>query len=282
MSLSLGTSAMLSVIALALVACADSGAKGEAAASSEDLVSAQFEHDATYAVAIKDLPDDGISCSGALIAPRVVVTAEHCLNSLSAGDVDVRFGNDAVNATRHISVKSIERVTAEGRGGVAGWGADVAFLVLSDATNVPPVAMLDRPLDATDLSLDVRLVAYGQNESRPNTEYGRYRRTAPGVVSLVTGLPHAHALDADAGIPTSGTALLDTYEAQIEPTSGGYACTGDSGGPWVAMIDGAPMVVGLQSAQSFAAGHCSPEFSIVASFGPEVQAAKARALAAAN
>lgn len=268
---------------LALAGCA-AETDDDIGTTDDAIVGGKLERGSTYAAVVALADPNGIFCSGVVIAPKVVASAEHCVKDLSPSAFEVRRGFDALRPDQRIDVKSIERVTAEGTGGVAGFGADVAFLVLTKAvTNVMPLPMLERSLDAGDLDVSVRLVGYGQTSKKLADVYTRrYRKSAPGVITLVNGLPHANARVPGTVSPTTGKSLMPGYEAQVEDAQAGFSCVGDSGGPYLATVDGKLVVMALQSAQSVSAQKCTDKFAIVASFGPEVQAAKARALLAAS
>lgn len=272
------------VAVLGVAGCAGDATRPEDTEGAEDaIVSGKVERGSTYdaAVSIYDRDNRATHCSGVFIAPRVVVTAEHCLQDYTPSGLEVRRGEDAARPRKIYRIKNFEKVTAEGTQSTTGWGADVAFLVLEKpATDVVPVQMLDRSLDQRDLGQQVLLVAYGQTSNKVNDSVGRLRRSAPGVITAVSGRPHAGALVPGTVPPASGPFLRAGYEAQVEDLEQGFGCSGDSGGPHLATIDGQLTVMALSSGQSTKNGRCTPSFTIVSSFGPEVQAAKARALAA--
>ncbi len=275
--------------ALALVVCALVGCVGETAedtATSDDaLVGATPENNPAYGAVVaiwRTAEPRMVVGTGVLIAPNVVATAEHVIREHD-GFVEVRAGYDAQFATKKSAIKRVERTTAEGTTSVVGFGADVSFLVLSKPmTNITPLPMLGRSLQTSDLGTEVRIVGYGQVRPEISASPGRVRRSAPAKITAVSGPPRANALTAP--VPTTGKPLRAGYEAQVEDMDKGYNCVGDSGAPHLATIDGVLTVVALSSAQSVSGGgktkRCTPDFTIVSSFGPEVQAAKARALAA--
>ncbi|MFO7856697.1 MAG: trypsin-like serine protease [Paracoccaceae bacterium] len=107
--------------------------------------------------------DDGVSsgvCSGALIAPGAVLTADHCVVGFSAADVTVEFraGAGALEATRGVGAVFVLGDPYDG--GNLLDGGDLAVLALSTAVEDrdPFPLFSDLPLGATG-----RLVGYGRH-----------------------------------------------------------------------------------------------------------------------
>jgi hypothetical protein len=272
---------MLGVMTVA--GCAADSTEDESNASDNAIVGGTLDTHSDHdpVVAIWDKTQSEARCTGTFISPRVVVTAEHCVSGINPRELEVRRGPDSKRPTAKYKIKQYEEVTAEGREGAAGWGADVAFIILKDPVNdVVPIAMFDRSLDARDLGASFLLVGYGQTSANLNADAGRRRQNALGTLTLVSGFVRENALDPATVAPTAGPKLRDGYEAQVEDTGAGFGCTGDSGGPHLVRIAGKLTIMALTSAQSKTRNECTSKFTIVSSFGPEVQAAKARALAA--
>src|SRR6185312_7004237 len=77
-------------------------------------------------------------CSGVLVAPRVVITAAHCLDQAAPrGDLEVAFGASADGATAVIAVADAQMYS--GYDPSTGDG-DVAALLLADDAPVAPIA----------------------------------------------------------------------------------------------------------------------------------------------
>ena len=193
-------------------------------------------------------------CSGALVAPNVVLTARHCVtrNATSAVSCDEK-GNSA-NGTHVIddedpavigvyvgaSPSFAKAPVARARAIVAPTGpylcdSDIALVVLETAIkNATPLAVrLHRPARTGEL---IRSVGYGQNDQ--SSPIGtRFRKS--GVAVLAQG----------AAVSASKTPL-GPREFEV----GTSICQGDSGGPAISEETGA--VIGVVSR----GGNCDEDF----------------------
>ncbi len=188
-------------------------------------------------------------CSGALVAPRIVVTARHCVaqmnpratdarchvqnaydpiselapgDLLPAGDLSIAVGPAAVART-DVHVLAIDVDTS---GDASGCWRDVAVLTLDTALALPIV-----PLRSTAVAPGerVRLVGYGNVDDQGTPAPGR--RTRADLEVLDVGETTFVAPDGERHV------LLDD---NLLTTSA--ACGGDSGGP---VLDASGDLVGL-------------------------------------
>jgi secreted trypsin-like serine protease len=175
-------------------------------------------------------------CSGALVHPRVVLTAGHC-QSPAAGINLVALDALDIQGLENAQVIGVRRVRVNPRYPQV-IGNDIAVLVLREDSTVPPV-----PIATTEEVAAARqttLVGFGNSDLLSTKGFGVQRE----VTVDITNLRRTAADDLDAAEQALG------FESDREFTAGGGgfdSCNGDSGGPAYIDVDGVRKLAGLTS-----------------------------------
>lgn len=158
-----------------------------------------------------------ITCTGTLVAPRVVLTAAHCVENDDAPQVlSVVFASEPARALASERVR-----TVDGRVHPA-WSAgenDIGVLILAGDAPVAPVPLDGSALPAELVGRITRVVGFGIDEqgSASGRRSGTARVTAVGQ---------------------------GTFSIEAAP---GMTCGGDSGGPSFLEVDGTERLMGVTS-----------------------------------
>jgi secreted trypsin-like serine protease len=204
-------------------------------------------------------------CTATLIAPRLVVTAEHCLLGIlprqkygfAIGAEANRDFTGAQTGPSRVVVLGEAKAERSITGGGVGLGSDVAVISLVDPIrDVDPLAI--GSVSASDVGKTFTAIGYGQRQD--GSSGTRFRGTV--ALRALEGkiLPHLVS-SADAYHELSGrneaedrayyesASLLPDYEVLTSRASrnGVQLCVGDSGGPLLAKRNGKNVVVGVAS-----------------------------------
>ncbi len=161
-------------------------------------------------------------CSGTLITPRVVMTAGHCLDGMSASRVTVGFGNTSSD----MQWRNAEELKVHPQYDRGNWVVpptnDISLLRMDDdaPTGITPIPFMPHSLTVTeaDIGSPLEYVGFGQTENdttgikKAVTMTLDYVCIGPDVCEYGGGI--------DAAVNSIGQNQTD-----------GGACSGDSGGP---------------------------------------------------
>jgi secreted trypsin-like serine protease len=191
---------------------------------------------------------EGFACTGSVIAPRVVLTAAHCVEDLERGgftpasDYGVATGQANPHLIPHDQILQISDTHVFPGFDPGTTHGDAALLVLSSPTAAPPIPLAS----ATDRALyrggtQVQLAGWGV--TRPNA------RSAPDNLrttsTVVLDGPSCKRQTRSFNPPYANAAQMCTTDP---PDQKSGSCFGDSGGPAIAhRADGSPVELGIAS-----------------------------------
>ena len=174
-------------------------------------------------------------CSGTLIAPRLVLTAGHCLRDC-AGYVFV--GNSVTGAGQRIKVVGMHRHPEYREDPI---GHDISVLILEH----PALGVAPRQIAVSaevDAANEAWIVGFGTTNPEGTAGFGKRRAAGPVVF--------ADANNAKFGANPSTELVLGTHPAtllQANDLSGTDTCSGDSGGPVYIFVGGYEVLAGATS-----------------------------------
>jgi V8-like Glu-specific endopeptidase len=164
-------------------------------------------------------------CTGAVIAPTVILTAAHCVAAEETG-AGARFvvltgGNVNHSGRERLAVREVH-ANPRWRPQALAAGHDQGVVILEHATALAPLPYLHQPLAASAVGRMVRIVGYGLTSGTAGTGAGIKRQALTSLRAI-------------------SDTLLEVGNAQRS------TCNGDSGGPAFMTVGGVETIVGTTS-----------------------------------
>jgi secreted trypsin-like serine protease len=232
-------------------------------------------------------------CTATLIAPKVVIAAEHCMEKANGkwgfamgeyGTTDIATGH---GPTRVVLADRFEVESTVTGATQLGLGSDVALVYLREAIDdVEPVAV--GTLSDADVGKTFTAIGYGlqrdlvkSGERRSGTERLAALRgpILPPLVKFAEYDRRSGGDSAENRAYYDSASLLEGYETVVAPGTA-PPCSGDSGGPLFAKRNGRPTIFGVASYVVGTADEACAFGTVYATFGRAAKTMIDRALRA--
>lgn len=243
-----GALAVLMLLALALLLPAGASARAAATASIIGGDGATIEEFPSLAYIQAREGKSGFACTGTVVAPKVILTAAHCIEDLergsftSAGNYAVATGTTTPGKALRQNVFRVAETHVFPGFDPGNLRGDAGILVLDRPTAAPPIALAG-PADAAlyEGGTTVRLAGWGLTQANAADGPDSLRST-----SLVVQAPTF--------CKQKTRRYYNVYSAAQQlcaidaPSRKSGGCFGDSGGPAIGQrTDGAPVQLGIIS-----------------------------------
>lgn len=172
--------------------------------------------------------DKGALCTATLVAPKWLIAAAHCVSPQTVGEgvtFKVLRGDDLTKKETAGPILDVAQVywNQKFNSGAVSAGNDISLIELTqEITDTDPIPYMQDPLPANLKGKPIELVGYGLNDG-----FGQK----------------------GAGIKRKAEVPLNSFDNLFVKTgtNGKTICSGDSGGPVLATIDGVTKVIAVNS-----------------------------------
>ncbi|HTR75516.1 MAG TPA: serine protease [Solirubrobacterales bacterium] len=199
---------------------------------------------------------EGYACTGTVVAPRVILTAGHCVEDIESSsivqpaDIAVVTGISNLKKIEPTDVSQVSEVLAYPSFKPSKLHGDAGLLILAEPVSAPPIA-LATGADAALYEPGDELTIAGWGIDEEATEHAPDQlQAATAPVEEVSRCRRGTRVFYPFFQPKTQVCTLDAPEFKVT------SCHGDSGGPAIATRgDGTPVEVGVTSLGN---GTCNP------------------------
>jgi len=191
-----------------------------------------------------DGQEGGALCTSTLIAPRVLLTAAHCVaDQMFKGPAKFSaiLGTDLRDKanTKVVKVKEV-RWDKEFNDKALASGHDIAVAILeTPITDIAPIPFNTKPLTKASNGQPLRITGYGLANGNEQIGIGGGGDKSSAGIKRVAKTKQISVTDVTVEIGSKSPIGWIWGEANI--------CSGDSGGPVLAKVDGVETIIGVNS-----------------------------------